>query len=134
MAAPTKEPEKKEAQGGMEDKGSGKGKDKDKTKEEELSAEDAELLAKMELLVTRCADPDLGLRKVALASMTTEIRESTSSMTSVPKPLKFLRPHYGTLKETHAASADEETTAMLADILSVLVCELTGKHRPLCPT
>lgn len=27
-----------------------------------------------------------------------EIRTSTSSMTSVPKPLKFLRPHYGTLK------------------------------------
>lgn len=28
-----------------------------------------------------------------------EIRTATSSMTSVPKPLKFLRPHYGTLKE-----------------------------------
>ncbi|TYH06647.1 hypothetical protein E1A91_A08G162000v1 [Gossypium mustelinum] len=27
-----------------------------------------------------------------------EIRTSTSSMTSVPKPLKFLHPHYGTLK------------------------------------
>ena len=30
-----------------------------------------------------------------------EIRASTSSMTSVPKPLKFLRPHYGTLKAFH---------------------------------
>lgn len=27
-----------------------------------------------------------------------EIRTATSSMTSVPKPLKFLRPHYGTLQ------------------------------------
>ena len=30
--------------------------------------------------------------------MTTLIRASTTSMTSVPKPLKFLRPHYDTMK------------------------------------
>jgi 26S proteasome regulatory subunit N1 len=32
--------------------------------------------------------------------MRSAIKEATASMTSVPKPLKFLRGHYGTLKET----------------------------------
>jgi hypothetical protein len=34
----------------------------------------------------------------ATETVSLEIRSATSSMTSVPKPLKFLRPHYGTLK------------------------------------
>ena len=29
-------------------------------------------------------------------------------MTSVPKPLKFLRPHYGTLKEFHKNMAESD--------------------------
>ncbi len=33
-------------------------------------------------------------------AMRSAIKEATASMTSVPKPLKFLRGHYGTLKET----------------------------------
>ena len=37
-----------------------------------------------------------------------EIRTSTSSMTSVPKPLKFLRPHYGTLKAYYETMTDSE--------------------------
>lgn len=37
-----------------------------------------------------------------------EIRTATSSMTSVPKPLKFLRPHYGTLQAHYEKMADSE--------------------------
>ena len=37
-------------------------------------------------------------------------------MTSVPKPLKFLRPHYETLKTTYEESKREK----LADVISVL--------------
>jgi len=37
-----------------------------------------------------------------------EIRTSTSSMTSVPKPLKFLRPHYGTLKSYFESMAESD--------------------------
>ncbi len=37
-----------------------------------------------------------------------EIRTATSSMTSVPKPLKFLRPHYGTLKSYYEKMVDSE--------------------------
>ena len=41
-------------------------------------------------------------------------------MTSVPKPLKFLRPCYDTLKETHAACAEGDNKRLLADIVSLL--------------
>ena len=71
---------------------------KDK-KEEDISAEDKALLEGLELAVERAKDKDHGVQKAALEHLRTEIRAATSSMTSVPKPLKFLRPHYATLKE-----------------------------------
>lgn len=37
------------------------------------------------------------------------IRASTTSMTSVPKPLKFMRPHYATIKEIHKKMAEGPT-------------------------
>lgn len=42
----------------------------------------------------------------SLESMRTIIRASTTSMTSVPKPLKFLRPHYAKMKEIYEKMAD----------------------------
>ena len=82
-------------------------------KEDEMS--DEELKEELELCVTRLsefphyfshqfsqfsspAETDEKLWSPALTSMTTLIRASTTSMTSVPKPLKFLRPHYDTMK------------------------------------
>uniref|UniRef100_A0A0D3A3S5 26S proteasome non-ATPase regulatory subunit 2 homolog n=1 Tax=Brassica oleracea var. oleracea TaxID=109376 RepID=A0A0D3A3S5_BRAOL len=59
--------------------------------------------------------------------MRQEIRASTSSMTSVPKPLKFLRPHYGTLKELHKNMADSDLKKLLADILSVLALTMSAE-------
>lgn len=41
-------------------------------------------------------------------------------MTSVPKPLKFLRPHYEALKATHSACGEGENKHLLADIVSLL--------------
>ena len=49
-------------------------------------------------LFSSSAETDEKLWSPALTSMTTLIRASTTSMTSVPKPLKFLRPHYDTMK------------------------------------
>lgn len=43
--------------------------------------------------------------KAALDMLKNEIRSSTSSMTAVPKPLKFLRAHRNDLVETHARMA-----------------------------
>jgi hypothetical protein len=49
--------------------------------------------------VTRLRDPSAELVKAALELLRKELREATSSMTSVPKPMKFLGPHYAALKD-----------------------------------
>jgi 26S proteasome regulatory subunit N1 len=58
------------------------------------SPEDQQLKQELELLVERAKDPKPELQKAALESLKSHIRSSTTSMTSVPKPLKFLRPFY----------------------------------------
>ena len=55
-----------------------------------------------------------------MEALRNQIRSSTSSMTSVPKPLKFLRPHYATLVEIQDKMANTDDKAFLADIMSVL--------------
>lgn len=102
-------------------------KKKDDKKDEDLSEEDLALKQQLELYVERVQDPDPGLQKVALESMRTEIRTSTSSMTSVPKPLKFLRPHYGTLKAYYETMPDSELKKYMADILSVLALTMSAE-------
>jgi 26S proteasome regulatory subunit N1 len=60
----------------------------------------------------------------ALETMSKLIRASTTSMTSVPKPLKFMRPHYETMKEIHrnmsTQGLDKNVTKLCAEIISVL--------------
>lgn len=73
----------------------------------ELSEEDASLKAELEMLVERLSESDSNLHRPALESLRTLIRTSTSSMTSVPKPLKFLRPHYAQLQKIHASWPDQ---------------------------
>ncbi|CAD6234762.1 unnamed protein product [Miscanthus lutarioriparius] len=54
-----------------------------------------------------------------------EIHSATSSMTSVPKPLKFLRPHFGTLKSYFETMPESELKKYMADILSVLALTMS---------
>ncbi|RZC86510.1 hypothetical protein C5167_030588 [Papaver somniferum] len=98
-----------------------------KADEDLLSEEDLALKQRLELYVERVQDPSPEVQKLALESMGHEIRNSTSSMTSVPKPLKFLRPHYGTLK-TYLATmgGDSELKRYLAEILSVLAMTMSA--------
>lgn len=46
-------------------------------------------------------EPDANLYKPALEAIKDSIKTSTSSMTAVPKPLKFLRPHYEALTKRY---------------------------------
>jgi len=88
---------------------------------EELSEEDARKKEELELLVTRSQDESQELQAVALSTMAKEIQTATSSMTSVPKPLKFLRPHFQTLKTFFNTMPDSNPNKKaLADILAVL--------------
>jgi len=95
-------------------------KKKNEKEKEELSEEDLAKKAELELLVERAQDTEIGVQKLALETLRTEIRTSTSSMTSVPKPLKFLRPQYSKLKEVFEKYSEGENKKLLADVLSVL--------------
>ncbi|KAK5813133.1 hypothetical protein PVK06_028579 [Gossypium arboreum] len=75
-------------------------KKKDVNKEEDLvvlvflqSEEDLALKQQLKLYVERIYNVDLEVQKIALESMRQEVRTSISSITYVPKLLKFLRPH-----------------------------------------
>ena len=92
-----------------------------KKEKEELSEEDIALKEGLELAVARLKESDPEIHKQALQHLSNEIRSSTSSMTSVPKPLKFLRPHYETLKDVYNKWPDSHSLkTMMADVLSVL--------------
>ena len=60
------------------------------------------------------------LYQPSLETLRTLIRTSTSSMTSVPKPLKFLRPHYRDMQALYEKWTASDDKALFADILSVL--------------
>lgn len=56
----------------------------------------------------------------ALDSLKKEVRGSTTSMTSVPKPFKFLKSHYPNLITHYEKLPNSEFKRSLADFLSVL--------------
>uniref|UniRef100_A0A7S2EGD7 26S proteasome non-ATPase regulatory subunit 2 homolog n=1 Tax=Trieres chinensis TaxID=1514140 RepID=A0A7S2EGD7_TRICV len=112
----------------------GKGVDKP-TEEAAMSEEDQELKERLETCVSTVINEDgeasvtVPLRLKALDVIVTELRTATSSMTSVPKPLKFLRPHFGKIKAHYTSLAGDEAVsdgemlslrARLADVLAVL--------------
>ena len=134
---------KKSGKKSKKDKKKGKGtKDDAIVEENTLSEEDQELKDRLETCVTTVTNAaneaavTVPLRLKALDVIVSELRSATSSMTSVPKPLKFLRPHFDTLKKLHAGLTDEVVKAdaemltlraRLADVLSVLAMTM-GKH------
>lgn len=93
------------------------------------SDEDKQLQEELKMLVERLQEPKTELYLPALETMRSLIRASTTSMTSVPKPLKFMRPHYETMKEVYKHMPDTVTRQTCADIISVLAMTMgTGKE------
>eukprot|EP00882_Tetradesmus_deserticola_P007472 GHRQ01007871.1.p1 GENE.GHRQ01007871.1~~GHRQ01007871.1.p1 ORF type:complete len:541 (+),score=254.60 GHRQ01007871.1:724-2346(+) len=117
----------KEEQKAAPDKQKQDGKKKQEP-EEELSDEDLELKKNIELMVERVCDPDAAVVKTALDCITKEIHSTTSSMTAVPKPLKFLRPHLDTLIATLEGMPAGANRQLLADVLSLLTSTVAGKE------
>ncbi|CAN3484646.1 26S proteasome regulatory subunit Rpn1p [Diutina catenulata] len=98
-----------------------------KLPEEELSEEDQQLKDELEQLVEQVTASSAGASEVSagVAKLKQHIQESTTSMTAVPKPLKFLRPFYQQMVDKYdavaaAAGADDATARQLADVLSVI--------------
>ncbi|GAB7361657.1 hypothetical protein MBLNU230_g1707t1 [Neophaeotheca triangularis] len=96
---------------------------------EELNEEDQKLKDELDMLVERLTESDKSLYKSALESIKTSIKTSTSSMTAVPKPLKFLRPHYEKLAQTYESWPEGEDKKSLADVMSVLGMTYSDEER-----
>ncbi|KAF2863690.1 26S proteasome regulatory subunit rpn-1 [Piedraia hortae CBS 480.64] len=87
---------------------------------EQLSEEDQKLKDELELQVDRIKGTDQSLYLPAIDAIRTSIKTATSSMTAVPKPLKFLKPHYESLCDLFWAWPESKERDELADVLSVL--------------
>ena len=69
----------------------------------------------------------------ALLCIRAEIRMATSSMTSVPKPLKLLREHFDELDSCYNdLVTDSPSKKLLADVLSVLAMATDDKADRKC--
>jgi 26S proteasome regulatory subunit N1 len=117
---------------------------------EELSEEDQQLKNELDMLVERILvsclvrrgpppvltstpqESDTSLYKPALDQIKDFIKTSTSSMTAVPKPLKFLRPHYEALEKAYASWPEGENKQSFADMLSVLGMTYSDEERLDC--
>lgn len=82
--------------------------------------EDRVLKDDLDLLVSRLKEPNADLYLGALEQLRKLIKSATTSMTSVPKPLKFLREHYETLKSIYESMPNDQTKRFAADIVSIL--------------
>ena len=56
------------------------------------------------------------------------IKASTTSMTSVPKPLKFMIPHFDTMKAAFEKISDPSIKKGCADIVSVLAMTMSEEN------
>lgn len=92
----------------------------EETPDEELTEEDRALKEDLEMLVTRLKEQDKSLWAPTLEALGKSIKSATSSMTSVPKPLKFLRPHYTTFREMYETWPDSAEKKSFSDILSIM--------------
>ncbi|KAF7289899.1 26S proteasome regulatory subunit RPN1 [Mycena indigotica] len=115
----SEDPKKKDKEEGSSKLNKDKKKDGE-TEGEELSEEDQQLKGELEMLAERLKESNADLYKPALETLRTLIRTSTSSMTSVPKPLKFLHPLYPGLQTLYETWEPSENKSLFADILSVL--------------
>jgi 26S proteasome regulatory subunit N1 len=134
ISVETKDPSKKESNNKNKPLKDGE------LKEATMSEEDQELKERLETCVSTVVNKDseeavtVPLRLKALDVLVAELRSATSSMTSVPKPLKFLRPHFPELKQLHVelmvnSAVDGDSIylllrARLGDVLSVLAMTL----------
>ncbi|KAK5639354.1 hypothetical protein RI129_011846 [Pyrocoelia pectoralis] len=93
----------------------------------DLSEEDKLLQDELNLCVEVLLENNGPLCLPPLVTLSKLIRASTTSMTSVPKPLKFMKPHYSTMMDIHA-KLEGEVAKVCADIISVLAMTM-GKGR-----
>ncbi|KAG8195556.1 hypothetical protein JTE90_002182 [Oedothorax gibbosus] len=110
------------------DKKEKEGKKIEEEKEPDLSDEDKALQDELNTYVQILTEDKAELYLPTLNQLRVKIRASTTSMTSVPKPLKFLRPHFDTLKRLHEEYPPGEAKEYAADIVSILAMTMSEKR------
>ena len=101
-------------------------KDKDSSKESkpiELSEEDKEYKSNLDDMVNALYDKEYQLVINSFNLIKQEITNSTGTMTSIPRPLKFFREHYEALREYYLTLEVTDTLIkpILGNLLSILV-------------
>ncbi|RKF55201.1 26S proteasome regulatory subunit rpn-1 [Golovinomyces cichoracearum] len=129
--APAKSNKSEEARKAKDKKNLAKSKEDDDTvgATEELNEEDQQLKLELDMLVERLNESNTNLYKAALEAIKDSIKTSTSSMTAVPKPLKFLRPHYESLTKLYEKWPTGDDKTSLADVLSVIGMTFSDEDR-----
>ncbi|XP_011693011.1 PREDICTED: 26S proteasome non-ATPase regulatory subunit 2-like isoform X2 [Wasmannia auropunctata] len=89
-------------------------------KESDMSEEDKKLQEELLQAVDVLNGKDESAMLLSLNHMRMLIRTSTTSMTSVPKPLKYLRNFYPSLRSAYGGLKQKEARVRFAEILSVL--------------
>ncbi|XP_001607384.2 26S proteasome non-ATPase regulatory subunit 2-like [Nasonia vitripennis] len=99
-------------------------------KDAELSDEDKKLQDDLRQLVEDVVEN----RSVssALSNLRKLMRSSTTSMTAVPKPLKYLKDSYPVLIRAHKKKTDPKEAARLADVISVLALAASAPGKRDC--
>ena len=87
---------------------------------DDLSPEERDLKILLENCVETLSKNDGRRYAKALEQMRTVIQQATTSMTAIPKPLKFLLPHYQTMKSVCDKIKDATLKKECADIVSAL--------------
>jgi len=102
------------------------------TSPEDLSDDDKNLKEELELCVTRLTDTSLEIRLASLKILKDRIRTATSSLTSVPKPLKMLRPHWKTIVDAFEANTSDKSSKHASWFLQDGFLEMTRKRPRRC--
>eukprot|EP01138_Halocafeteria_seosinensis_P008552 gb/GECG01008741.1/.p1 GENE.gb/GECG01008741.1/~~gb/GECG01008741.1/.p1 ORF type:complete len:1012 (+),score=153.11 gb/GECG01008741.1/:1-3036(+) len=95
----------------------------------DMTEEDRRLKESLEEALEDLKNEDTNKQDQALELMRTEIQQSTSSMTGVPRPLKFLLPHYEELKDQYKKLNNQALKKKLADIISVVATVADRENR-----
>lgn len=97
----------------------------EKEDDNKLSEEDQRIKDQVELLVTRAADHNVELSKIAVEQLVDLLRTSSSmSVASVPKPLKYVRSMYPDLELALKGATDTALVKRLHDVLSFIAMTL----------
>ncbi|CAJ1990482.1 proteasome regulatory non-ATPase subunit [Leishmania donovani] len=94
---------------------------KKKENEHKMSEEDMRIKEEVELLVTRAADSDVDIAKIAVERLVDLLRTSSSgSLAAVPPPLKHVRALYPELEAALKSSQNPSVSRRLHDLLSFI--------------